>query len=423
MGRRALLLVLAGCAGLAPGALAADEAGEVPAVGNTVSREAILRQRPRYPAKAMKEGREGRVVARVRVTPQGDVAEVVIRESAGEDFDEVVVTALRAWKFNPSPAGSGEDAWVQVPVVFKSSGPLVQQGSAGALPSASGIPFDLPDARAPLGPLELLPEATPAAAQAYARACVAHIVSSSRVVYPFGDDRRRYGTAQVRLAVQGNGELHSVELVRSSRLPALDDALLTTLWMSAPLPAPPAEALQSADGLSIVTTFHYIGEWQPAGDYEVRGYRMLPRAERPSPLPPPETLQPVEQAPPAQHAPAAGEALAPAQTPNFVTQIRNRIRSNLQPPPGDFPDDTSATFGVEVSPQGEVQSVSLLKSSGAPAVDAAIERAIWRASPLPGYGAGKTPTETSLHLVFCPFAAASAESCSGTGASPPPAVP
>ena len=58
-------------------------------------------------------------------------------------------------------------------------------------------------------------------------------------------------------------------------------------------------------------------------------------------------------------------------------------------PPGTQ-GDPSALFQVDQLPDGTVIAVRLERSSGSPALDSAIERAIHRSSPLP------KPTDSSL---------------------------
>lgn len=63
-------------------------------------------------------------------------------------------------------------------------------------------------------------------------------------------------------------------------------------------------------------------------------------------------------------------------------KIQQRIRSKVVLPAG-VPDSAQAEYVITVIPGGEVLNVKLRKSSGHPAYDAAVERAIHAASPLP----------------------------------------
>lgn len=63
-------------------------------------------------------------------------------------------------------------------------------------------------------------------------------------------------------------------------------------------------------------------------------------------------------------------------------KIQQRIRSKVMLPAG-VPDSAQAEYVITIIPGGEVLNVKLRKSSGHPAYDAAVERAIHAASPLP----------------------------------------
>jgi periplasmic protein TonB len=60
---------------------------------------------PTYPRQAITAGITGKVIAWVRVAPNGTVTDVQIRESTSRMFDREVVRALSQWKFNPEPVG------------------------------------------------------------------------------------------------------------------------------------------------------------------------------------------------------------------------------------------------------------------------------------------------------------------------------
>jgi colicin import membrane protein len=78
----------------------------------------------------------------------------------------------------------------------------------------------------------------------------------------------------------------------------------------------------------------------------------------------------------AQH--DAAEAAAAA----YAGKLKGKIKSNIVLPP-DIPGNPEALFDVVQLPTGEVMSVKQRKSSGYAAYDAAVERAIWKSSPLP----------------------------------------
>jgi colicin import membrane protein len=85
----------------------------------------------------------------------------------------------------------------------------------------------------------------------------------------------------------------------------------------------------------------------------------------------------LEQAARAEQAAAAGRVVD-----EYTGRIAAKIRSRIVMPP-DVPDDARAVFAVTVLPGGRVLPPRLVKSSGYPAYDNAVERAISKAEPLP----------------------------------------
>jgi protein TonB len=67
--------------------------------------KASYRVEPSYPRQAISAGITGKVIAWVRVAPNGTVTDVQIRESTNRIFDREVIRALSQWKFNPEPVG------------------------------------------------------------------------------------------------------------------------------------------------------------------------------------------------------------------------------------------------------------------------------------------------------------------------------
>lgn len=80
----------------------------------------------------------------------------------------------------------------------------------------------------------------------------------------------------------------------------------------------------------------------------------------------------------------AGQAAAARNkaVADYLGRIRGKIRGNIVLPP-EIKGNPEAIFEVTQLPTGEVISVRLKKSSGNPALDAAVERAILKSSPLP----------------------------------------
>lgn len=78
-----------------------------------------------------------------------------------------------------------------------------------------------------------------------------------------------------------------------------------------------------------------------------------------------------------QQAAALSKALA-----TWSDKIRAKVRGNIILP-RDIPGNPEAIFDVALLPSGEVLTVRKRKSSGHPGYDDAVERAIWKSSPLP----------------------------------------
>ena len=79
-----------------------------------------------------------------------------------------------------------------------------------------------------------------------------------------------------------------------------------------------------------------------------------------------------------QQAAAASKALA-----TWVDKIRTKIRGNILYDLSRVPGNPEAIFDVTLLPTGEVLTVNKRKSSGNAGYDEAVERAIWKSSPLP----------------------------------------
>jgi colicin import membrane protein len=104
----------------------------------------------------------------------------------------------------------------------------------------------------------------------------------------------------------------------------------------------------------------------------------------------------------AQQADAARKAAsARASALNeYISRIQAKVRGNWILPQ-DLPGNPEAIFLVVQLPTGEVLSTRLVKSSGNPAYDSAVERAILKSSPLP-LPAERSLFERELKLTFRP---------------------
>lgn len=79
---------------------------------------------------------------------------------------------------------------------------------------------------------------------------------------------------------------------------------------------------------------------------------------------------------------AAAAAAITSEIGKYKGLISAKIRRNIVNPP-DVADDAAAEFVVTLLPDGGLLDVKLRKSSGNTAYDDAVERAIWKAEPLP----------------------------------------
>ncbi|MEL7086482.1 MAG: energy transducer TonB, partial [Cyanobacteria bacterium J06597_1] len=75
---------------------------------------------PDYPSEARRQGREGVVLVRAKVTVDGRVSEVIIAQSSGYGpFDEAALDAVRKWRFEPAQRGETPiESWVVQPIRF-----------------------------------------------------------------------------------------------------------------------------------------------------------------------------------------------------------------------------------------------------------------------------------------------------------------
>ncbi len=103
-----------------------------------------------------------------------------------------------------------------------------------------------------------------------------------------------------------------------------------------------------------------------------------------------ESIRQQEQAERAERQALAKQSALAAEAQKAITNevgkykglIISKVRRNVVLPP-DVPDDAQAEFDVTLLPGGEVFEVTKTRKSGNAAYDSAVERAIWKASPLP----------------------------------------
>lgn len=76
---------------------------------------------PRYPPVAVRQGLEGQVVVRIRVSPEGRAdATLVIKSSGHPMLDDAALEAVDRWQFDPALTSTGEPVplVLQVPIDF-----------------------------------------------------------------------------------------------------------------------------------------------------------------------------------------------------------------------------------------------------------------------------------------------------------------
>jgi protein TonB len=76
---------------------------------------------PPYPSAARRLGVQGTTVLHVLVASTGQVAQVVVKQSAGHpDLDQAATDAVRRWRFEPARRGTEPvEMWVQLPFEFR----------------------------------------------------------------------------------------------------------------------------------------------------------------------------------------------------------------------------------------------------------------------------------------------------------------
>lgn len=77
--------------------------------------------KPAYPVFSRRQGEEGKVLLRVRVSSEGLPLDVDIKQSSGfPRLDAAAREAVQGWRFIPAKRGEEPiESWVAVPIVFK----------------------------------------------------------------------------------------------------------------------------------------------------------------------------------------------------------------------------------------------------------------------------------------------------------------
>jgi protein TonB len=75
---------------------------------------------PHYPRAARLRGAEGTALLRVRIAPDGDVAELRVERSSGhDDLDRSALRAVSRWRFEHPDSADADGVWVLIPVHFR----------------------------------------------------------------------------------------------------------------------------------------------------------------------------------------------------------------------------------------------------------------------------------------------------------------
>ncbi|MEZ5466592.1 MAG: TonB family protein [Lysobacterales bacterium] len=94
--------------------------GATPKDGQSADTLADIHTPPRYPAQALRDGIEGKVIVNFQVDATGVVRDARI-ESAEPPavFDEAALSAVRSWWLNPANHEGALPSWMQSPIHFK----------------------------------------------------------------------------------------------------------------------------------------------------------------------------------------------------------------------------------------------------------------------------------------------------------------
>jgi periplasmic protein TonB len=82
---------------------------------------------PPYPEAALREGKEGRVILRVKVSATGTVTDIGVHKSSGvSSLDEAALQTVKTWKFSPALRGNERIEYeVAVPISFNLNNRIV----------------------------------------------------------------------------------------------------------------------------------------------------------------------------------------------------------------------------------------------------------------------------------------------------------
>ena len=98
-----------------------DGAGDGPPTPARFDAGYLNNPAPPYPPASRRLGEEGKVILRVRVSPEGNADEVELMTSSGSPrLDDSARRTVRRWQFIPARrGGTAVESWVLVPILFK----------------------------------------------------------------------------------------------------------------------------------------------------------------------------------------------------------------------------------------------------------------------------------------------------------------
>ena len=98
-----------------------DGAGDGPPTPARFDAGYLNNPAPPYPPASRRLGEEGKVILRVRVSPEGNADEVELKTSSGSPrLDDSARRTVRRWQFIPARrGGTAVESWVLVPILFK----------------------------------------------------------------------------------------------------------------------------------------------------------------------------------------------------------------------------------------------------------------------------------------------------------------
>lgn len=95
--------------------------GDAPLVQARFDADYLRNPPPPYPPMSRRLREEGKVILRVRVSPEGVAELIEVKVSSGSSrLDDSAQRTVRTWKFIPAKrGGTPVESWVQVPIIFR----------------------------------------------------------------------------------------------------------------------------------------------------------------------------------------------------------------------------------------------------------------------------------------------------------------